>query len=1290
MSGNTSWMDAIPTAQPTTAMQMMAAMKMGAGSGAQPVPNPAPPTPAPAAVPQQMTTLTVRPKPGQVVGAPASSPDTSWMDAIPTAQPTSAMLLMAAPKGPPADPGVFANVGAGTSEATADTLGAPVDLATGALNLIPRGINAVAGTNIPTIQNPVGGSTWLKSQFGRINADPRTVGAPSELDRIARAGGAGAASMLLPWGAANAVAPMTGLAGAAQEMAGAGTAPTMATAGLTGGAAGQEAQDSAPAPLKPLANMLGNVVGGGIPLAARAAVDAALPAVGGAAAHYLQPLREGNATGLIGRGLDKLAAGGVQQAAGQRIASAATDLGSVRGALQDAAGADAEAAPLEATVADPGTAPEIKAAAQQRLSEIAPQRTQIVPGSAPTTYQLTGDQGLGNLERASAKENPDRFIQRAAEQNQARVGQIAAQVPASASPQDVVTSFQRQLAGLDAQHAAGTAADQQAVRNVVAPLGGEPPVGPGAQATALQQYGAALRGTLTGAAGTAKAQERALWSRVDPDGSLRVGMAPIREAATTIAKAMPANAAPMAGEEAAIFGKARMLPAVQPFAELGALRSRVTDAMRAELAQNGSSQSYRRMTQLLGAVDGTLTQGVEQRAAQDSAAVASGARAPGDTILGRLQTERTNAAPGTLGTPAAGSSAVLAGQPAGPGEAVGIGGGRTASAGAEGRGDGAGNRSLAAAPAAQVTKPQSLADFLIAHGGVQDQDGDLRAMDAQTVHHRQGGRLLNAKGVPLDYAREAAVQAGFPLPENSIQGLKDALHHEMAGRPVYRPEDEPLAAEWRSGRTEADRQAAALNSARFDAHGAADDLGVKLAPGEADHAAQMIAGGMDHHDAVTEAVRASTEAALQRNAEMNAVGRHGMPLAEQMALPGGEGGEVPNSDAAAQARYQEARAATARYHQTYTDQRTAPGVAAALAPGSRAGEFRAPESAVPGLLFAPGRGAAERVGAFLKAGGTAAQVKDYLAFSLRSAAEKEDGTLKAPVLERWLGQNREALDAAGIAPEFDTVAKAQSALDVATARRAAERTAFQKSAAGQFLGEGDPVAIVGRILRSNTAEATMRDLARRSAGDPVARAGLQKAVVEHILGDLRSNAEAGDTGVRQLKADAFQTFVRKASPALRQIFKPDQVKAIEDVATDIQRTQRSVIGTKLPGGSNTPQDLAAGVKHGGHKPSLVNTLAWMEAAGEGAGHLAGPFAKVAGVVAVPILNAMRQQGIRRVDDLVTEAMLHPELARALLAKVPGGGFTKSVVDNAVRQIRALGANAALRGPMRFPTQKGAK
>jgi hypothetical protein len=1104
-------MDALPAAAPTAAMQMMAATKGGAVAPS--AANPSGWTPPAGSQVNMVPTIDVGGTPGAPAGqpgselAPAPPPavgaksGASWMDAIPAAQPTAAMQMAAGHGGNPHDAGLLANIGAGTSSQVADTLGLPVDAATGALNLIPRGINAVAGTHIPTIQNPVGGSTWLKSEFGRIGADPRTVVPQNELERIARAGGSGAASMLLPWGAANALPELAGIPGAAQGMFGAGGAPTMTAAGFTGGAAGQEAQDSAPAPFKPLANLAGNVIGGGIPLAGKAAFDAVAPAAGELAGHYLQPVRAGTATGTLGRALDRVAGGGREMAAAQRIAKAATDVGGVRDTLQAAAAADQEAGPLEAAVADPATPPAAKAAAQQRLAELAAQRTQIVPGSAPTTYQLTGDQGLGNLERVTAKENPDAFIARRAEQNAAQVGQIEGQAPATASPQAVVTSFRGQLAALDAQQAAGAAADQQAVRSAVEPLGGEPPVGPGAQATALQQYGEKLRDPLVQRMNDSKIRMKALSGAVDPDGTLRVGMAPIREAARAIVKEMPANSTPMAGEEAAIFGRARMLPAVQPFAEAGALRSRITDAMRKELSENGSSQSYRRLTQLLGAVDETMSGGVQDAAEREAAEVAAGTKAPGDTVQARLDALQDGGEAG----PTAERSAPLVGE--------------------------------------------------VAAGG--------------------------ANGA----AREVGV--------------------ERAGT-------------------------GGLGSAGVDSG---------LAPGATDEV-------------------------------------------------GAE--EGPNFDAAAAARYRENLRGWAEHYQRFTDQKTAPGVAQVLKSGARKGEFAAPLSAVPGTLFAPGKGAAERVGAFLKAGGNPAEIKDYLAFSLRSAAEKEDGTLKAPALDRWLRQNRETLDAAGLSPEFDSVAKAQAALDAATARRVAEREAFEASAARHFLGDADPVVSVGRILRSDTAEATMRDLARRTAGDPAARVGLQRAVVEHILGDLRTNTEAGDTGQRMLKADAYQAFVRRSLPALRQIFKPDQVKAIEDVAADIQRTQRSIVGTKLPGGSNTAQDLAAGAKHGGHRPSMVGLLMASEVMGEMGEHIGGPFAKIMGMVVVPITNALRQVGFQTTGDMVAEAMLHPDRARALLAKLPAGGFAKPVVENAVRSVRAIGAAAAAREAMRPAPRKEMK
>lgn len=53
----------------------------------------------------------------------------------------------------------------GVNEGIANVLGLPVDLATTGMNLIPKGLNAAANTNLPTIERPVLGSQWLKDNM---------------------------------------------------------------------------------------------------------------------------------------------------------------------------------------------------------------------------------------------------------------------------------------------------------------------------------------------------------------------------------------------------------------------------------------------------------------------------------------------------------------------------------------------------------------------------------------------------------------------------------------------------------------------------------------------------------------------------------------------------------------------------------------------------------------------------------------------------------------------------------------------------------------------------------------------------------------------------------------------------------------------------------------------------------------------------------------------------------------------------------------------------------------------
>lgn len=82
----------------------------------------------------------------------------------------------------------------GINEGIANTLGAPVDLVTAGLNLIPQGINAIANTNIPTIQNPVLGSQQIKDWMGQGNMvfDPSQDPSKQFVRRVGQSVGAAA------------------------------------------------------------------------------------------------------------------------------------------------------------------------------------------------------------------------------------------------------------------------------------------------------------------------------------------------------------------------------------------------------------------------------------------------------------------------------------------------------------------------------------------------------------------------------------------------------------------------------------------------------------------------------------------------------------------------------------------------------------------------------------------------------------------------------------------------------------------------------------------------------------------------------------------------------------------------------------------------------------------------------------------------------------------------------------------------------------------------------------------
>lgn len=159
--------------------------------------------------------------------------------------------------------GILANAGAGTNEGTMRLLGAPVDVATGALNLGAKGVNALTGTNIPLIEHPVGGADWWMDRERAVGLDPRDVETRSTLEKLARAGGEGVADVALPGAAARALPALGGAAGAVQRMFGSGASASGAASGAAaavgGEGAGEATQGTA---AEPYARFLGTLATG--------------------------------------------------------------------------------------------------------------------------------------------------------------------------------------------------------------------------------------------------------------------------------------------------------------------------------------------------------------------------------------------------------------------------------------------------------------------------------------------------------------------------------------------------------------------------------------------------------------------------------------------------------------------------------------------------------------------------------------------------------------------------------------------------------------------------------------------------------------------------------------------------------------------------------------------------------------------------------------------------------------------------------------------------------------------
>ena len=418
--------------------------------------------------------------------------------------------------------------------------------------------------------------------------------------------------------------------------------------------------DAGSAAVQPVANLLGRV-----PLAAPALKASATGAAYGAAqgagdtdgglAARAKGALQGAEVGAI--------AGPIIEGAGNLVGRGISAAGEALGLGGKAPILDVDGRPILGTDQQPVVAtPAVARAAGQQIAGAASdlpavqasltQPSELVPGSMPTTFQATGDTGLGQKElqlrnTPSAPGAPGpavAFLDRANQQNAARVGAIANTAPADASSADLVNGLDAQRQTLAAQWQAaadqakqgtlqgvGGASDstpsqagadlrgavdqarapyiqeadqalqvgQQQAAAATEALGGAPA---GEAGTAAQQLGQALRAPLAAGDQAAKANVTRLADAIDPDGNLGVDMTPIRDQANTILKGIGPNAAQPTGAEASILNIASQLPNVQSFRDLADLRQQITDTIRGARPNPERAQEVRRLSMLLDGV----------------------------------------------------------------------------------------------------------------------------------------------------------------------------------------------------------------------------------------------------------------------------------------------------------------------------------------------------------------------------------------------------------------------------------------------------------------------------------------------------------------------------------------------------------------------------------------------------------------------------------------------------------------------------------------------------------------
>ena len=252
-------------------------------------------------------------------------------------------------------------------------------------------------------------------------------------------------------------------------------------------------------------------------------------------------------------------------------------------------------------------------------------------------------------------------------------------------------------------------------------------------------------------------------------------------------------------------------------------------------------------------------------------------------------------------------------------------------------------------------------------------------------------------------------------------------------------------------------------------------------------------------------------------------------------------------------------------------------------------------------------------------------------------------------------------EAAAQALTADAISRADR--NAGLARIGAQVKAAYDSPAGKFATvAGNAIAptevenAVGGLLRTGTSGAArMRELVKSVSADPDALAGLRKAGVDWIVRTHLAAGDAGASGEKQIRGAKLISFLKDNRDVLRELYTPEQMNMLGAVTRSIETDSKWIAATAAKNGPGTAKDTAPKLMESAKATAKHTSMAMVAMEGFDKGWEQGGWAGVGIAAAAPalyLMNNLRTAGIRRVDDLYQDMMIDPNLAKAMLAKMP--------------------------------------